>query len=252
MLSASIRSRSGNSIHWPSGETVPFSRTGYAARPIGGAEPDLCTATAAEVSIPDGSLQRSVSIEAPRTVAADVVLASTTDKPSAAPKASILSLGMSTQEVLATFPGSTENPEIRGQIAAAGDAPNFGVARLFFQPWTFLSPTKERFAGIDSCSVTLFDGRVAEMSVQYSGPTGPFWEDVDDFIAKLSATFNLPDPKDWVQHSGGKVLKCVDFEIEASTPNGRGEVLLHNRTYKEKVQERAAADRERLRREFKP
>lgn len=169
-----------------------------------------------------------------------------------------LSLGMSTQEVLATFPGSTENPEIRGQIGAAGDAPNFGVARLGFQPWTLLSPTKERFAGIDSCWVTLFDGRVVEMSAQYSGPTsrpsrGPFWEDVEDFIAKLSATFSLPDPKDWVRHSSGKVLKCVDFEIEASTPtNGAGQVLIHNRAYKEKVQERAAADREKLRREFKP
>lgn len=168
-----------------------------------------------------------------------------------------IQLGMSTQAVLALFPGSSEREDVKRELAAAGGAPNYGVARLYFQPFTYPSPAKERFAGIEHYSITLFDGRVTELTVRYRGhgssPRGPFWKSVDDFLAKLVETYKLPEARDWDRRSlDEKALKCADYEVVASTSGGFGEIRLINRAYLEKVKERAAAEEERLRREFKP
>lgn len=165
-------------------------------------------------------------------------------------------LGLNSEQVLSLFPGSSEKGETKRALAEAGNAPNYGVARLYFQPFMYPSPAKEAFAGIESYSITLFDGRVTEIHVRYSGtssiPKGPFWRNVDDFIARLSRAYNLPDAKDWEGSSDTKTLKCADFVIEASTSSGAGMVELHNKAYVEKVRERSAAEEERVRHEFKP
>jgi hypothetical protein len=168
-----------------------------------------------------------------------------------------IKLGMNVEQVLTTFPGSSEKPEIKRALAEAGGTPHYGVARLNFQPFSYPSSVREKFAGIDSYSVTLFDNHVTEIRVRYNGqgsyPRGPFWVNVDDFVTKLSEAFNLPPVKDWVQkNSDERDMKCADFTIEASTSGGAGAVALHDRTYIEKVKKRAAAEAERLRREFKP
>lgn len=166
-------------------------------------------------------------------------------------------LGMSAEQVLALFPGSGERPEVKRSLSAAEGAPNYGVARLYFQPSTYPSPAKEKFAGIDSYLITLFDGRVTELTVRYNGnsshPRGPFWKNVDDFVDKVAQTYKLPDARGWERRdSDEKVLTCADHQIVASTSGGVGEIRLFNSSYIEKVKERAAADEERLRREFKP
>jgi hypothetical protein len=163
-------------------------------------------------------------------------------------------LGMSAEEVFALFPGSAERQDYKDAILSAQVSPNYGVARLYFQPAAYLSPAKERFSGIDSISITLFDGRATEISVAYTGyPKGPSWLNVDDFITKLSDAFALPSAKDW-QTTGefSKTLKCSGFEIRALLSNRNGYMSLSNNSYTETVRQRAAADEERRRREFKP
>jgi hypothetical protein len=163
---------------------------------------------------------------------------------------------MSAEEVFALFPGSAERPENKNPMLSAQVPPNYGVARLSFWLATYLSPAKERFSGIDSISITLFDGRATEIAVTYTGyPKGPYWSNVDDFIAKLSEAFALPGARDWFQSGGdqfSKTLKCSGFEIRASNLNRNGSMSLSNNSYTETVRQRAAADEERKRREFKP
>ena len=168
-------------------------------------------------------------------------------------------LGMVTEQVFALFPGSSERPETKNAIASAGGHPNYGVVGLYFQPFTYPSAAMERFSGIESISITLFDGRVTDMRVVYAGsssyPRGPAWSNVDDFIAKLSEAFALPGAKDWLQLSEStKTLKCNGFDLEASTRGATGSIALRDNAvaYQDIVRQRAAADEEKMRREFKP
>jgi hypothetical protein len=164
-------------------------------------------------------------------------------------------LGMSAEEVFALFPGSAERMDYKNAMLSAQVPPNYGVARLYFQPAAYPSPAKDRFSGIDSISITLFDGRATEITVTYTGyPKGPSWLNVDDFITKLSDAFALPGAKDWLQSGGdqsSKTLKCSGFEIRASDLRN-GSMSLSNNSYTETVRQRAVADEERKRREFKP
>jgi hypothetical protein len=76
-----------------------------------------------------------------------------------------IKLGMSAEEIVSIFPGSSQRPEIKMALESSEGYPNYGVARLYFQLPTYPTVAKGRFAGIDGISVTLFDGRVAELQV---------------------------------------------------------------------------------------
>ena len=165
-------------------------------------------------------------------------------------------LAMGAEQLLALFP---ESSSTRNAIASADGHPHYGVASLFFQPPFLPSPAKERFAGIDSIGITLFDGSVTEVRMEYAGPTshpirGPAWRNVDDFITKLSEAYALPPAKDWFERSQlAKTLQCTGFTLTASIENGRGSITLRSNTrYDATVRQRVLADEERRRREFKP
>ena len=166
-----------------------------------------------------------------------------------------LRLGMTAEELSTFFPDLSP----RNLVSSAQREPNYGVARLFYQVDSPSPPPKERFTGIDSISIILFDGQVTEITVRYAGAgsypvKGPSWRNVDDFIAKLSEAFGLPQARDWLDRSTwAKTLKCAGFTLDASADNGTGEITLRGTTaYQETVRQRALANQERRRREFKP
>jgi hypothetical protein len=167
-----------------------------------------------------------------------------------------LKLGMSTEQLLALFPESSQRPDIKQEIDNAQSFPNYGVARLSFKPSEYPASFKDRFTGVDSIYVRLLDGQVAEFQVIYAGqtsrPRGPSWPNVDAFIAKLSEAFALPATRDWLYNGDSKALKCSGFEIHASISSGGGTILLVNTLYENSVRQRAMADEERRRLEFKP
>jgi hypothetical protein len=163
---------------------------------------------------------------------------------------------MSTDEVLAILPSGPESQNNKSAIASADRPPNFGVARLSFHSM-FYYPAVERFAGVNSMSITLLDGHVVDLTVSYSGPNtnprGPYWNSIDDFVTKLSEGFGLPASGYWqykVEYL--KALSCSTFAIEATILNHEGSIRLHINGYEETLRQRAAAEEERLRREFKP
>jgi hypothetical protein len=167
-----------------------------------------------------------------------------------------LKLGMTAEQLLALFPGSSENSNAQLAIDRAQGYPHYGVASISFQG-EYYPGFKDRFAGIASINTTLFDGQVVELQINYAGPhslpRGPGWEKVDDFLAKLKEAFHLPDAKDWQYKSAvSKTLKCNGFEIHASIYNGVAAISLIGKPYADVVRERGAAEEERRRREFKP
>jgi hypothetical protein len=166
-------------------------------------------------------------------------------------------LGMTAEQLDTLLSGAFIGQSLKQAIETAQGYPKYGVVGWDFSPRSYPPAIQDRLAGIDSISLTLFDGRVAEMHVAYAGPSsfprGPKWLSIDDFIAKLSQGFALPGARDWLETSPfSKILKCSGLEIEASTLNRQGSISVRGNTYRETVKERAAADEERRRSEFKP
>jgi len=123
-----------------------------------------------------------------------------------------LRLGMTPEEVLALFPGSKEDGEVRSSLSAP---PNkFGGASFLLRPEKYGS--KDKFAGINQITFTLLDGRVSNFTVGYNGPEYPH---VDQFVAKFIEGTNLPAADQWEAYVGMdtqmKTLRCTDFEIRA-------------------------------------
>ena len=164
---------------------------------------------------------------------------------------------MTAEEVFSHFPGSNEDSFNKRAVESAARPPNYGLARIGFQRSLYPSPANEKLTGVDSISMTLFDDHVTDLHVQYAGPgsysRGPSWPNIDDFIAKLSEAFGLPEPKYWMDKGPlSKAINCSGFEIEATDVNGQGSVRIHNDAYLNTVRQRAMADEETRRREFKP
>src|SRR5437660_12601337 len=89
-----------------------------------------------------------------------------------APEIKGLRLGMTPEQVLALFPGSGEDAELRSRLAIPPS--KFGVSSFVIRPDKYQS--KETFAGISQITFTLLDGRVSTFSAGYNGPE---WSHVD-------------------------------------------------------------------------
>jgi hypothetical protein len=130
-----------------------------------------------------------------------------------APVINGLHLGMTPDEVLALFPGSKEDPEVRTNLSRPPR--QFGVSSFLIRPAKYQSGDK--FIGIGQITFTLLDGRV---STFYLGYNGPQYSHVDQFVEKLIGGSNFPPLNQWEGYVGMdttlKELKCSEFEIKVS------------------------------------
>jgi hypothetical protein len=155
-----------------------------------------------------------------------------------APDIKGLKLGMTTDEVLAQFPGSKEDAEVRSDLS--GPPSQFGVSRVLIRPEKYES--KEKFAGINQITFTLLDGRVSNFSVGYNGPE---YSHVDKFVAKFVEGTSLPAADQWEAYVGMdnslKILKCTDFETRVFIGGQGGNlnyVLMKDLEAEKKLKER--------------
>jgi hypothetical protein len=124
------------------------------------------------------------------------------------------------------------------------------VVYLSFNPATDASGNQ--FAGVESVGASIYKGRVADFTVFYIGAT---WRTIDEWVAKLSESFNLPGGPEWVagpSENPNKVLKCGGIEIEAAIQGDSGSIKVRNTEPLKDAQERARTEEERRRRAFKP
>lgn len=121
-----------------------------------------------------------------------------------------LRLGMTAEQVLALFPGSLEDAEVRASLT--GPPRKYGISGFSLRPEKYSS--KSKFAGVTQITLTLLDGRVFTLNVNYQGPE---WKHVDEFVTKFSEGTKLPAAHAWEPYVGMetqlKTLKCRDFEI---------------------------------------
>jgi hypothetical protein len=129
-----------------------------------------------------------------------------------------LKLGMTANEVLAVFPGSSEDAELRSDLARPPNA--FGGSSFGIVPSKYQG--KEKFAGITQIGFSFLDGRVSSFTFNYNGPEYPH---VDRFVEKFVDGTGLPAADQWEAYPGldtqMKTLTCKDFEIRVFA-SGKG------------------------------
>jgi hypothetical protein len=155
-----------------------------------------------------------------------------------APDIKGLRLGMTTDEVLALFPGSKDDAEVRANLSRPPS--QFGESQFLIRPNKYES--KDKFAGINHITFTLLDGRVSNFTVGYNGPE---YSHVDQFVTKFVEGTSLPPVDQWAPYVGMdnslKILGCKDFEIRVFIGGQGGNlnyVLTKDLEAEKKLQER--------------
>jgi hypothetical protein len=120
-----------------------------------------------------------------------------------------IKLGMTTEQVLALFPGSKEDKEIRSSLSRPSE---LGLSELVIKPQNYSS--KADFDGINQITLTLLDGRVSTLYVGYEAAAAG---NIDEAVTKFSKGRKLPTASSWAAYTGLddqlKSMKCKDFEI---------------------------------------
>lgn len=167
-----------------------------------------------------------------------------------APAVRGIKLGMSAQQFVALFPALAKNKEMRDAIDKFRSATGDEAATVGFDPVT--AGDAHQFAGILSVSASAYRGRVVDFTVQYGGAN---WRSVDEWIAKLSESFNLKKAPDWVSgysEAPSKTLNCDGVMIEAAIQGGSASIRVMHNGYLREIEERAKAAEDRKRQDVKP
>jgi hypothetical protein len=131
-------------------------------------------------------------------------------KMAGAPSIIGLRLGMTADEVLALFPGSKEDAEVRAEFARPQS--QFRESDFVIKPAKY---DKEKFANLNQIIFNVLDGKVSSYDLRYNGPQ---WPHVDKFVENLSSQSGLPPADQWTPFVGMdnqlKTLRCTDFEVE--------------------------------------
>jgi len=121
-----------------------------------------------------------------------------------------LRLGMTSDEVLAVFPGSKEDAEVQAELSRPQS--QFSESDFVIKPAKY---DKEKFANLNQIIFNVLDGKVSSYDLRYNGPQ---WSHVDKFIESVSSQNGLPPADQWTPFVGMdsqlKTLKCTDFEVE--------------------------------------
>ena len=161
-----------------------------------------------------------------------------------APSIKGLKLGMTIDEVLAAFPGSKEDPEVRAYLSRPPT--QFGATEFAIKPEKY--ENKAEFSNINRITFSLLDGRVSLVSLHYNGPA---WEHVDKFIEKVAGEVNLPAVQHWDAYVGQdnqlKTLTCTDFSVRVNAAGEGGNlnyVAMKDLEAEKKLRERRKKARE--------
>lgn len=160
----------------------------------------------------------------------------------ASPAVNGIRLGMTPDEVFALFPGSKDDKTVRASLAALTP---FGNSTFVIKPMDYES--KDKFAGINSITFKVLDGRVSSFSIAYNGPE---YAHVDKFVAKFSEGRNLPAVDQWEAYAGMdtqmKTLRCTEFEVQVFAGGQGGslnKVMIQDMLADRKLRDRKAKAR---------
>src|SRR5262245_7952109 len=165
-----------------------------------------------------------------------------------------LRLGMTSDELFAIFPANEREEFDRAQqLKSAELPPNYGHTSFQFNRSRYA--TEDRFTGIGSLTLRLFDRKVVYIGAGYSN--APQFDRMGQLMEIITRQFGLPEFKDWPgyhEYWSAPSLSCdgFTFQVEASNVNsGYFSIELRDPAYKKIVEEKNQADRAKKREGFK-
>jgi hypothetical protein len=156
-----------------------------------------------------------------------------------------LRLGMTGDELFAIFPANgREDFDRVQQLKNAELHPNFGYASFQFNPSNHA--IKDRFMGVDSLTLGLFDRKVVYISASYSNT--PRFDSAGQLMEIITRQFGLPEFKTWpdynelLQYWNTHSLYCDGFTFQVFAGRSSISISLTDPTYKKITDERKKAD----------
>jgi hypothetical protein len=184
------------------------------------------------------------STPAPVTTSSVHAPTACTLKISEAPAINRLKLGMTEAEVLAVFPGSKDDAELRSALSKPRGP--LGNSSFLLTPSKYESPAE--YKAVNRVTFSMLDGRVSSFTINYNGPE---WPHVDRFVEKFVEGKELPAVDQWEPYAGMenqmKTLTCTDFSIRVFNGGEGGNqnyVLVQDLEADKKLKERRRKARE--------
>jgi hypothetical protein len=163
-------------------------------------------------------------------------------------------LGMTSDELFAIFPANEREESDRAQqLKSAELPPNYGYASFQFNPSNYA--TKDRFMGVSSLTIGLFDRKVVYISASYSNT--PQFDRIGQSMEIITRQFGLPEFKSWPGYSesfeywNNPSLSCDGFAFQVYVSNGSIVINLSDPAYKKIAEERKKTDLTKKLEEFK-
>lgn len=162
-----------------------------------------------------------------------------------------LRLGMTSDELFAIFPANEREEFDRAQLLKKAELPpSYGHASFQFE--TSRYATKDRFTGIDSLYIQLFDRKVVFIRASYSNT--PQFDRTAQLMEIITRQYGLPEFKDWPGYNeywNNPSLSCEGFTFQVNGLSGAVSISLTDPTYKKIIEDRGQADRVKKREGFK-
>jgi hypothetical protein len=155
-----------------------------------------------------------------------------------------LRFGMTEAEVLAVFPGSKDDAELRTALSKPRGP--LGNSSFLLTPSKYTSPAD--YKDVSRVNFSMLDGRVSSFTINYNGPE---WPNIDKFVEKFVEGKDLPAVDQWEPYAGMenqmKTLTCTDFSIRVFSGGEGGNqnyVLVQDLEADKKLKERRRKARE--------
>ena len=162
-----------------------------------------------------------------------------------------LRLGMTSDELFAVFPANEQEEFNRAQALKKAELPpNYGFATFTFILSNY--PTKDRFTGINTISVGIFDRKVVSISANYW--QAPQFDRPGQLIEIIRKQFGLPEYKDWPGYNeqvNNPSLVCDGFTFGLNGYSHNFSITLTDPTFQKIQDQRKQADLASQRAKFK-
>ena len=159
-----------------------------------------------------------------------------------------LRLGMTSDEIFSAFPGNEREEFERAQrLKSAEIAPDYGYATFQFDLYKYA--TKDRFTGISSIILGIFERKVVYIRADYSNI--PPFDNMEQLMEIVSKQFGLPEYKDWPGYTNNfsnSSISCDGFTFRVE---GYIRISLTDSSHTKILEERKRADLAKKREGFK-
>jgi hypothetical protein len=160
-------------------------------------------------------------------------------------------LGMTTDELLAVFPRSKEQNEVRNALAIADI--QYGRTSLYFGQSQY--PDSKAFVNnLSHYNFDIFDGRVISILASYSFPSGIWNWNADNWLNKISEPMRLPSRENWLRINDALSIVCQGFSVRTNASGSEAWISIKATAPnpEDAIKERRNAEAEKRRREFTP